>query len=62
MISQCAYCKQDTAGNHEWNCPAVPNPIKIDMNPPTSINQVDVQAILGKLDELINAVSNLSKK
>jgi len=26
----CLYCKQDSAGNHEWNCPL--NPININNN------------------------------
>lgn len=23
----CSYCQQDTAGNHEWNCPNNPNKV-----------------------------------
>lgn len=47
-MNTCPYCKQDTAFNHEWGCPANKN--------------IDISALLDELDHYKQEVERLQKE
>ena len=30
MPSECQYCRLDTGGNHQWNCPCNPDSVRMN--------------------------------